>query len=95
MFHSWSVPEIAEEYEVDGIIFHAIKSCRTLSTGMVEARLGMTKRLPDIATVHLDSDHMDRRVISEAQMKNRVDAFFEAMALRRLTRASAQKDGRR
>jgi hypothetical protein len=26
---------------------------------------------------------MDRRVVSEAQMKNRVDAFFEGLASRR------------
>jgi hypothetical protein len=27
---------------------------------------------------------MDRRVVSEAQMKNRIDAFFEGLASRRL-----------
>jgi len=26
---------------------------------------------------------MDRRVVSEAQMKNRIDAFFEGLASRR------------
>jgi hypothetical protein len=27
---------------------------------------------------------MDRRVVSEAQLKNRIDAFFEGLASRRL-----------
>jgi hypothetical protein len=30
---------------------------------------------------------MDRRVVSEAQMKNRIDAFFEGLASRRQTSA--------
>jgi benzoyl-CoA reductase subunit B len=30
----------------------------------------------------LESDMMDRRVVSEAQMKNRIDAFFEGLRAR-------------
>ena len=30
---------------------------------------------------------MDRRVVSEAQLKNRVDAFFEGLASRRAAAA--------
>jgi hypothetical protein len=33
---------------------------------------------------------MDRRVVSEAQMKNRIDAFFEGLASRRLTAAAGR-----
>ena len=32
---------------------------------------------------------MDKRVVSEAQMKNRIDAFFEGLNSRRLQRAPA------
>ena len=31
----------------------------------------------------IESDMMDRRVVSEAQLKNRIDAFFEGLATRR------------
>jgi len=37
----------------------------------------------DIASLFIESDMMDRRVVSEAQMKNRIDAFFEGLASRR------------
>jgi benzoyl-CoA reductase subunit B len=38
----------------------------------------------DVATLFIESDMMDKRVVSEAQMKNRIDAFFEGLATRRL-----------
>jgi benzoyl-CoA reductase subunit B len=37
----------------------------------------------DIPSLLLESDMMDRRVVSEAQMKNRVDAFFEGLTTRK------------
>ena len=37
----------------------------------------------DIPSLFVESDLMDRRVVSEAQIKNRVDAFFEGLASRR------------
>jgi len=45
----------------------------------------MAKR--DIASLFIESDMMDRRVVSEAQLKNRADAFFEGLASRRLAAA--------
>lgn len=79
--------KVAQDYQVDGVVFHAIKSCRTITTGLAETRLVMTHELPQVVTLYLDSDHMDRRVVAEAQMKNRIDAFFEAMAVRKLAKA--------
>jgi benzoyl-CoA reductase subunit B len=37
----------------------------------------------DIPSLYIESDMMDRRVVSEAQMKNRIDAFFEGLASRK------------
>jgi benzoyl-CoA reductase subunit B len=39
----------------------------------------------DTPSLFIESDMMDKRVVSEAQMKNRADAFFEGLASRRLT----------
>ena len=44
----------------------------------------------DIPSLFIESDMMDRRVVSEAQLKNRIDAFFEGLAI-----ASAPGDHRR
>ena len=83
MFHQALVLEqTAGKYCIDGVIFHPIKSCRTVSTGMADQRRFVTERL-GLPTLILESDFMDPQVISEAQMRNRVDAFFEGLISRR------------
>ncbi|KAB2883670.1 MAG: hypothetical protein F9K38_05460 [Pseudorhodoplanes sp.] len=83
MFHQALVLEqTAGKFAIDGVIFHPIKSCRTVSTGMADQRRYVTERL-GLPTLILESDFMDPQVISEAQMKNRVDAFFEGLISRR------------
>ncbi len=80
-FQDQILVEMIETYGVDGIVFHPIKSCRTTSTGLADSRRAvMASR--DIATLFIESDMMDRRVVSEAQLKNRIDAFFEGLASR-------------
>ncbi len=74
--------DMVDEFHVDGIVYHPIKSCRTVSTGLADNRRSvMASR--DIATLFIESDMMDRRVVSEAQLKNRIDAFFEGLAVRK------------
>jgi benzoyl-CoA reductase subunit B len=86
MFHQDRVlAGMVEGYGVDGIVYHPIKSCRTVSTGLADARRYLA-RTHDIPSLFMESDMMDRRVVAEAQMKNRADAFFEGLASRR-TRA--------
>jgi hypothetical protein len=34
---------------------------------------------------------MDKRVVSEAQLKNRIDAFFEGLATRKLRAAAGEE----
>ncbi len=81
-YQNEALEEMIDEFSVDGVIYHPIKSCRTVSTGLADGRRYLTKDR-DIATLFLESDMMDRRVVSEAQMKNRIDAFFEGLASRR------------
>ncbi len=74
--------EMIETFGADGIVYHPIKSCRTVSSGLADNRRSvMASR--DIPTLFIESDMMDRRVVSEAQMKNRIDAFFEGLAARK------------
>jgi len=83
MFHqNEALAHMTKDFDVDGIIYHSIKSCRTVSTGLVDSRRHMTEEL-GLPSLFIESDMMDRRVVSEAQMKNRVDAFFEGLASRR------------
>ncbi len=73
---------IVREWDIDGICFHGIKSCRTVSTGLPDER-EWQMRTNDIPGLFIQSDLVDARLWSDAQMKNRVDAFFEALASRR------------
>jgi benzoyl-CoA reductase subunit B len=83
MFHqNLALEEMIEDFDVDGVIFHPIKSCRTVSTGLADGRRALMEA-HDVPSLFIESDMMDRRVVSEAQMKNRIDAFFEGLASRR------------
>ena len=72
----------ASDYDLDGIVYHPIKSCRTVSTGLADRRHHAAEDL-GMATLFMESDMMDARVVSEAQMRNRIDAFFEGLIARR------------
>jgi len=83
MFHSDRViGEMIGKFGVDGVVYHPIKSCRTVSTGLADSRRALMEK-HDVACLFMESDMMDRRVVSEAQLKNRVDAFFEGLQSRR------------
>ena len=82
MFHSDRVlAEMKDHFGLDGVVFHPIKSCRTVSTGLADSRRTVMKEL-DLPSLFIESDMMDRRVVSEAQLKNRIDAFFEGLRSR-------------
>jgi len=77
------VRNMVDEFKLDGVVFHPIKSCRTVSTGLADARRALMDN-NGIPSLFIESDMMDRRVVSEAQLKNRVDAFFEGLESRKL-----------
>jgi benzoyl-CoA reductase subunit B len=70
-----------KDYSADGVVFHGIKSCRFVSSGMADTREYITRRL-DVPSLYIESDLIDPRYWSDAQIKNRVDAFFEALQQR-------------
>jgi benzoyl-CoA reductase subunit B len=86
MFHQdRAMADILAPYHIDGVVFHPIKSCRTVSTGLADSRRALMARA-DVPSLFIESDMMDKRVVSEAQLKNRIDAFFEGLASRRHTK---------
>ncbi len=86
-FQTEALAEMVDEFAVDGVVFHPIKSCRTVSTGLADHRRALMA-MRDIPSLFIESDMMDKRVVSEAQLKNRIDAFFEGLESRRLQHAS-------
>ncbi len=83
MFHpELTVLEQTEEFHIDGVVYHPIKSCRTTSAGMADNRRALMEN-NDLPSLFIESDMMDSRVVAEAQMKNRIDAFFEGLESRK------------
>jgi benzoyl-CoA reductase subunit B len=81
-FQTSALAQMIDDYGADGVVYHPIKSCRTVSTGLADTRRALMA-VRDVPSLFVESDMMDKRVVSEAQMKNRIDAFFEGLAARR------------
>jgi benzoyl-CoA reductase subunit B len=87
-FQERRIIDMVESYRVDGVVYHPIKSCRTTSTGQADNRRAVLAAC-DVGSLFIESDMMDKRVVSEAQLKNRIDAFFEGLATRKAMKATA------
>ncbi|MCH8928676.1 MAG: 2-hydroxyacyl-CoA dehydratase [Candidatus Marinimicrobia bacterium] len=72
-----------DDYNADALVIHSVKSCRAFSVGQADARERFIREY-NIPTLFIESDLADPRYFSEAQMRNRIDAFFESLEHRRL-----------
>jgi benzoyl-CoA reductase subunit B len=72
------IKRYVEEWEADALVIHSIKSCRLFSAGQGDMRDYFTREL-GVPTLLVESDLEDPRYYAEAQLKNRIDAFFEAL----------------
>lgn len=70
--------QYATENMADGLIIHSVKSCRLFSVGHGDMRRYFSSEL-GMPTLMLESDVVDPRYYAEAQLKTRVDAFFEVL----------------
>ncbi len=77
-----------EEWSADALVIHSVKSCRLFSAGQGDMREYFTKEL-GVPTLLVESDLEDPRYFSEAQMRNRIDAFFESLVHKRAVRMKA------
>ncbi|MBN9462096.1 MAG: 2-hydroxyacyl-CoA dehydratase [Burkholderiales bacterium] len=87
----FDIPDIESPesiFKLDGIVYHGVKSCRTASAGLADRRFHLAEN-GGLPTLLLESDIVDPRAVSKAQMKNRADAFFEGLIARQ-QRASAR-----
>ncbi|MFV2006918.1 MAG: 2-hydroxyacyl-CoA dehydratase subunit D [Longimicrobiales bacterium] len=88
LFHDQALIEAIDMYGADGVVYHPVKSCRTVSTGLADSRRVVLENR-DVLCLYIESDMMDKRVVSEAQLKNRIDAFFEGLESRKLRMAAS------
>ncbi len=92
LFQDDSIIEAIDTFGADGVVYHPVKSCRTVSTGLADSRRVVLENR-DVLCLYIESDMMDKRVVSEAQLKNRIDAFFEGLASRRHKAAAGTTQG--
>jgi benzoyl-CoA reductase subunit B len=87
LFQDRMLLDTIDRFGIDGVVYHPVKSCRTVSTGLADSRR-VVLEARDVLALYIESDMMDKRVVSEAQLKNRIDAFFEGLESRKLRRAA-------
>ncbi|HWO89969.1 MAG TPA: 2-hydroxyacyl-CoA dehydratase family protein [Gemmatimonadales bacterium] len=92
LFPDRHIVALLDGFGADGVVYHPIKSCRTVSTGLASSRKAVMAQR-DVMALFIESDMMDRRVVSEAQLKNRVDAFFEGLHAKRVRSRAAAAAG--
>jgi benzoyl-CoA reductase subunit B len=86
------IKRYVEEWEADALVIHSIKSCRLFSAGQGDMRDYFTQTL-GVPTLMVESDLEDPRYYAEAQLKNRIDAFFESLEHKKLTAGRAAAAG--
>ena len=85
------IKEYVENWDADALVIHSVKSCRLFSAGQGDMREYFAKDL-DIPTLLIESDLEDPRYFSEAQLRNRVDAFFESLEHKKLVAAKMKSE---
>jgi benzoyl-CoA reductase/2-hydroxyglutaryl-CoA dehydratase subunit BcrC/BadD/HgdB len=71
--------EMINDYRIDGVVFHACRSCRATTIGQVHIKNQLSE-FTDIPMMQLVSDMVDLRDYSEAQWKTQISAFIEALS---------------
>jgi hypothetical protein len=70
--------EYIKDYKIDGVVFHATRSCRATTIGQIHIR-NMLHRYVDVPTLQLVSDIVDVRDYSEVEWRKQIDAFVESV----------------
>ncbi|TAH39456.1 MAG: benzoyl-CoA reductase subunit B [Planctomycetota bacterium] len=78
------IRDYVRDYQADALVIHSVKSCRSFSVGQADLREQFIRDF-GVPTLFIESDLADPRYFAAAQMKNRIDAFFEALEHRRVT----------
>jgi benzoyl-CoA reductase subunit B len=77
----------AREYSADGFLIHSVKSCNSFSAGQLTILREVEKRT-GIPGGFLESDLVDARYFSPANLKNRLESYFQMLEARRAGIAS-------
>lgn len=74
--------DYVNEYEADGVLFNSIKSCNSFSAGQL-MMLRELERRTGKAGAFIESDLVDPRYFSAANIKNRLESYFQMLEAKR------------
>ena len=74
-----NIKKIAEDFSLDGIIFHSNRSCKLMDFRQYEIQRQILD-LTGVPSVIFDGDQTDPRIFSDAQYETRIQALVELMA---------------
>ena len=72
------VIEMAEKYDVDGVVMHSNRSCKPYSFGQYDIQRIVREKM-GIPTLMIEADMVDERNFSESQVETRIEAFIEVL----------------
>jgi benzoyl-CoA reductase subunit B len=76
-----------EDYGADGFLVHSVKSCNSFSAGQLPM-LREVERRTGVPGAFIESDLVDARYFSAANLKNRLESYFQMLEARRGPAAS-------
>jgi len=76
-----------EEYQADGLLINSIKSCNSFSAGQLLILREVEKRTGKPAAF-IESDLVDPRYFSAANIKNRLESYFQMIKQKRAAQAA-------
>jgi benzoyl-CoA reductase subunit B len=82
------IEKYVREYDADGFLIHSIKSCNSFSAGQLLILRELEKRT-GIAGSFLESDLVDPRYFSPANVKNRLESYFQMIEQKRAVRPAS------
>jgi benzoyl-CoA reductase subunit B len=69
------------DYEADGFLINSVKSCNSFSAGQLMMLREVEKRT-GIPGAFIESDLVDPRYFSAANIKNRIESYLQMLAAR-------------
>jgi benzoyl-CoA reductase/2-hydroxyglutaryl-CoA dehydratase subunit BcrC/BadD/HgdB len=71
--------DLAERFQVDGIVLHSNRSCKPYSLGQYDLRRIVSERTGKPGLI-IEADMCDTRAYAEEPLKTRIQAFMETLA---------------
>lgn len=76
------------EYEADGLLINSIKSCNSFSAGQLMMMREVERRTGKPAAF-IETDLVDPRYFSHANVKNRLESYFQMIDQKRRSSSAA------